>query len=222
MEPTDPPVEPTEPPVEPTDPPVEPTEIPTGPLTITASYRNGVISYTVSGLKVPYGELWLDGAATSVSAVNGSSSFTHRLPAGTHTLLIYTANESDTCTFEVEVLMPFISSAEYTEVGKLVYTVGNINNPSEMWMDGRATSQAVYADVTYTLNCELECQKTYTLLLYDATNDLRAYYTFTVDHIAKAVPGKAQKRLPCFARRLSRHRTSMGRSSYSAGQTACA
>ena len=180
---------PTTAPVDPTAAPVEPTEVPAGPLTINASYRNGVVSFTVSGLKVPYGELWLDGASTGVSATNGSGSFSKRLAAGPHTLLIYTAAESDSTTFTVEILQPTIS-ASYNEVGKLVYTVGAINNPSEIWLDGAATSKSVTADGTYTLNVNLT-EGSHTIMVYDATNNLKGSASFTVDHIAKVVPGKA-------------------------------
>ena len=190
--PTEAPVVPTEAPVVPTEAPVVPTEAPTGPVQVSGvSYKNGVISFTVSGLR-GYGEIWLDGASTgrSVSA-NGGASLSQRLKAGVHTLTVYvpTYNETSTVSFEVVIQQPTIS-ASYTKVGQLVYTVGGINNPSEIWLDGGATSQAVSADGTYTLNVILT-EGSHTILVYDATNNLKDSYTFTVTHIAQVIPGKA-------------------------------
>ena len=190
VEPTAAPVEPTAAPVEPTAAPVEPTEAPTGPVQVSGvSYKNGVISFSVSGLR-GYGEIWLDGASTGRSVnANGGASLSQRLKAGVHTLTVYvpTYNETSTVSFEVVMQQPTIS-ASYTKVGQLVYTVGGINNPSEIWLDGGATSQSVSADGTYTLNVTLT-EGTHTILVYDATNNLTGSSTFTVTHIAEVVPG---------------------------------
>jgi len=173
-----------------TEAPVVPTDVPTGPLTISATYRNGVITYTVSNLKVPYGELWLDGEATGRSATNGTGTLNKRLSAGNHTLLIYSKDESKSCTFKVEILQPSISFVSYKEVGKLVFSVSNINNPSEIWLDNAAVALSVSADGTYTLNKVLK-EGSHTILVYDATNNLRDSASFTVGHIAQKVEGKA-------------------------------
>jgi len=173
-----------------TEAPADPTEVPAGPLDISASYRNGVITYTVSNLKVPYGELWLDGVSTGRSASNGTGSINMRLPAGNHTLLIYSKDESKSCTFKVEILQPSISFISYKEVGKLVFSVSNINNPSEIWLDNAAVALSVSADGTYTLNKVLK-EGSHTILVYDATNNLRDSASFTVGHIPQKVEGKA-------------------------------
>ena len=173
-----------------TEAPADPTEVPAGPLDISASYRNGVITYTVSNLMVPYGELWLDGEATGRSATNGTGTLNKRLSAGNHTLLIYSKDESKSCTFKVEILQPSISFISYKEVGKLVFSVSNINNPSEIWLDNAAVALSVSADGTYTLNKVLK-EGSHTILVYDATNNLRDSASFTVSHIAQKVEGKA-------------------------------
>ena len=192
--PTEAPAIPTEAPVEPTEAPVEPTAVPEGPVKVSGvSYQNGVVSFSVSGLR-GYGEIWLDGASSgrSVSA-NGSGSLSVRLKAGTHTLSVYlpTYDEISTVSFEVVMQQPTIS-ASY-QCGTLTITVSGINNPSEIWVDGSATPRSVSADGTYSFTYPLT-KGTHTVLVYDATNNLKGTTTVTVenpDHVPEVVPGTA-------------------------------
>jgi len=188
--PTEVPVVPTEAPVEPTAAPVEPTEAPTGPVKFgSVSYDNGVISYSVNGLR-GHAELWLDGSATGVSiSANGSYSYNKELPVGTHTLTVFCPayNEQDSRTIPVEVKKPEIN-ASYTKVGVLNYNVSNLNTESEIWLDGSATGASVKTNGSYTLNVTLT-EGNHTIMVFDPLNNVRGTATFTVDHIAQIVPG---------------------------------
>lgn len=197
-EPTqEPTAEPTAEPVvteEPTqEPTAEPTTVPepTGPVSLgSVSYKNGVISFSVSNL-TKSAEVWVDGGATSLS-ITGSGSYTlsMRLKPGTHTLMIYnpTLDVNPSRSFEFNPTTPTVSGS-YTEVGKLIVTVGNLNNPSEIWLDGGASNLSVSADGSYVLNVNLT-EGSHTLLVYDAINDLKGYGTVVVDHIWQETPAK--------------------------------
>ncbi len=186
--PTDPPVTPTEPPVTPTEPPVTPTEAPTaapvGPVKIdSASYYNGVITFTVSGV-TGRSEIWVDGTATgrSVSAP-GTYTVSFRLGAGSHYITIYYSdnNERDSKTFDVVIKNPTVS-ASYTKVGTLTFTVNDLNGNSEIWLDGIATGYSVSTNGTHTIPVELT-EGSHRIVILDTENNVRAEDNFVVSHI---------------------------------------
>ena len=193
-------VEPTDttaPVVEPTDttaPVIDPTDTtpPTGELTIFVTYKSGTISYTVSGLTT-YGELWLDGASTGIS-VNGSvsGSFRRKLEAGAHSLRLYVPDWNRWAnggSFNVVINTPQISGS-YTQIGKLVVTMSNLNGYTEIWMDGSATGASLSSDGSITINKTL-AEGTYSLLAYDPDNNVKGYGSVTVSHIWEKIPAVA-------------------------------
>lgn len=161
--------------------------------TVTISnpvYENGVLTLEVGGLK-SYAEVWVDGSSTGVSVKGeGTVSVKLSLTPGTHTVLLYNPvlEKSPSKTFEVNKAKTPRISGSYTEVGKLVVSVSNLNGPSEIWLDGSATSRSVMADGDVVISVNLT-EGAHTLLLYDAMNDLRVTASVKVDHIAKIIPG---------------------------------
>ena len=175
----------TEPPA--TEAPVtaEPTAQPTlnpeeGDLTVTASYNNGVVSYNVHGLK-SYAEIWLDGRATgNTMSSNGSGSFAAELVEGAHTLAVHVpaTGETEYASFNVEYKAPVVNSVSYDKEGNLSFSVSNITNRCEVWLDGGSVGTTVSADGTYPLNKSLT-HGSHTLTVYNPANNKSGSYTFT-------------------------------------------
>jgi len=181
-------------PTDTTAPVIDPTDTtpPTGELTIFVTYKSGTISYTVSGLTT-YGELWLDGASTGIS-VNGSvsGSFRRKLDPGAHSLRLYVPDWNRWAnggSFNVVINTPQISGS-YTQIGKLVVTMSNLNGYTEIWMDGAATGASLNADGSTTINKTL-AEGTYSLLAYDPDNNVKGYGSVTVSHIWEKIPAVA-------------------------------
>lgn len=150
----EPTVEPTvtpEPTVEPTHTPVPTEEPDDAELSIGASYKNGVITYTVKGVHSRL-ELWLDGASTGV-AVNRRGTFTLAKPLtpGTHTLEVSSPTQDATCTIEA----PQIKMGASYKDGVITVNVSDVSAKTEVWVDGADTFVGIDKDGVYTIPREL-------------------------------------------------------------------
>jgi hypothetical protein len=178
----------TAPTAEPTAAPVDPTFAPPdSELVVTASYNRGIVNYTVSGLS-SYGEIWLDGQPTNnTMSSNGSGSISAELSEGAHTLAVHVPATGKTvyASFSVEFKAPVVNSVSYNSNGTLIYTVSNITNMCEVWVEGARVNDAVSADGSYSLNITLS-HGSHTLTVYNPANNKSGSYTFTAHTYVKA------------------------------------
>ncbi len=198
-------VAPTEAPTEaPTVAPTEaPTEAPTaaptgspftpdGKLEISASYVSGRVNYTVSGLS-SFGELWLDGKTVGKAvSSNGSGSIAANLAEGSHTLTIHVpdAGITKSASFTVEFNAPVINSVSYDKEGNLFFSVSNITNFCEVWVDSTSLGKTVSADGTYPVNKTL-AHGPHTLTVHCPDTGKSASFTFTAHTYEKTAAVEA-------------------------------
>jgi DNA-directed RNA polymerase subunit RPC12/RpoP len=118
---------------------------------------------------------------------NGSGSFSANLSEGSHTLTIHVpgTGETKSATFTVEYKAPVINSVYYNKEGKLYFSVSNITNLCEAWVDGSSLGSTVSSDGTYPVNKTL-AHGAHTLTVYCPDTGKSASYPFTAHTYVKS------------------------------------